>query len=85
MNQDVIIKKTFGRACKYFREKKNLSQEKFSLFIGMDRTYYASVELGKRNISIINIQKICKGFDIPMSELFKIYESYIKEESNAGL
>lgn len=47
-----------------------MSQEKFALLIGMDRTYYASVEAGKRNISICNIHKIAKGFGMHLSELF---------------
>ena len=37
----------------------------------MDRTYYASVENGKRNISIVNIEKIAKGLDISLEELFR--------------
>ena len=41
-----------------------------ALKIGMDRTYYSSVEAGKRNISIINICKIAKGFNITLSDLF---------------
>ena len=40
------------------REQEGLSQEKFALLINMDRTYYASVEAGKRNISIANIKKL---------------------------
>ncbi len=70
MDSELIIKKIFGQTCKFFREKNNLSQEKFSLSIGMDRTYYASVELGRRNISILNIVKICNGFNISMSDFF---------------
>ena len=48
-----------------------MSQEKFALKIGMDRTYYSSVESGKRNVSIINIEKIANGLGITISELFK--------------
>ncbi len=51
--------------------KKGLSQEKFALEIGMDRTYFASVEAGKRNISICNIKKIADGVEISLSELFE--------------
>ena len=47
-----------------------LSQEKFALKIEMDRTYLASVEAGKRNISIINLKKIVDGLDISLSEFF---------------
>ena len=60
-----MLQKSFGDACKKLREKENISQEKFALRIGMDRTYYASVEAGKRNISIQNI----KGVDF-MSKFF---------------
>lgn len=70
-----MIQKMFGLACKENREKMHLSQEKFALQIGMDRTYYASVEAGKRNISIQNIKKIAEGFDISISELFETVEN----------
>ena len=53
-----MIQRQFGLAIKKIREATGLSQEKFALSIGMDRTYYASVEAGKRNISLQNIKKI---------------------------
>lgn len=52
-----------------------LSQEKFALLINMDRTYYASVEAGKRNISIANIEKIANGLKMPISQLFIYIEA----------
>lgn len=64
------IQAYFGLAIKQIRTERKISQEKFALLIGMDRTYYASVEAGKRNISISNISKIAAGFDIPISSLF---------------
>lgn len=66
-----MIKKKLGQRMKELRIVSGLSQEKFSLKIGMDRTYYASVELGKRNISIQNIKKIADGLGVSLSELFK--------------
>ncbi len=66
-----MITEDLGNRIKLLRQKTGLSQEKFSLKIGMDRTYFASVEMGKRNISIINIQKIADGLGITLSELFK--------------
>ena len=65
-----MIQEEFGRACRRIREERGLSQEKFALLIEMDRTYYASVESGKRNVSIQNIKKIADGFGISVSELF---------------
>lgn len=64
-----MIKVAFGKACREYREKKNISQEKFALLIGLDRTYYSSVESGKRNISIQNIEKIADGLGISLAEL----------------
>ncbi len=64
-----MIKVAFGRACREYREKQNISQEKFALLIGMDRTYYSSVEAGKRNISLQNIEKIADGLGISLAEL----------------
>ena len=70
----VDMQKEFGIALKKLREETGLSQEKFALSSGMDRTYYASVEAGKRNISLQNICKIAKGFDISVSALFVVVE-----------
>ena len=66
-----MIMKEFGQRIKTLRMQRGLSQEKFALQIDMDRTYYASVESGKRNISINNIEKIAKGFNMSLEELFK--------------
>lgn len=66
-----MITTVFGNRLRELRLATKLSQEKFALKIGMDRTYYASVEAGKRNISIRNIKKLADGFGISLSELFK--------------
>ena len=66
-----MITKKFGGRIKYLRIQAGLSQEQFALKIEMDRTYYASVEAGKRNIALKNIKKIADGFGISLSELFQ--------------
>lgn len=71
-----MIQNYFGKACREYREKMDISQEKFALCIGMDRTYYSSVEAGKRNISIQNIKKIADGFGISISELVGRAETF---------
>lgn len=67
----LMITKKLGQRIKELRNATGLSQEKFALLIDMDRTYYASVESGKRNISIINIKKIADGLGVTLSELFE--------------
>ena len=66
-----MITVELGKKIKQLRMKKGLSQEKFALEIGKNRTYFASVEAGKRNISICNIKKIADGLEISLSELFE--------------
>ena len=66
-----MITTKLGERIKKIRLSKGISQEKFALSIEMDRTYFASVENGKRNISIINIEKIANGLEISLEELFK--------------
>ena len=74
-----MILKSFGMAIRDLRNKMGISQEKFALSIIMDRTYYASVEAGKRNISIQNIEKIANGLGISLSDLFALVEKYEEE------
>ena len=61
----------FGKRLKELRNQKGLSQEKFALQIEMNRTYYASVEAGRRNVSLNNIKKIAEGLEVSLEDLFK--------------
>ena len=68
---NTMITERVGNRIRELRSQTGLSQEKFALKIGMDRTYFASVELGKRNIALKNIEKIANGLGVTLSELFK--------------
>ncbi|MCT8543003.1 helix-turn-helix domain-containing protein [Glaesserella parasuis] len=58
-----------GLTIKEARKNYGLSQEQLALKINMDRTYLASVEAGKRNISILNLKKISEGLDMSLDQL----------------
>lgn len=66
-----MITVQLGHRIRDLRKSLGLSQEKFALQIEMDRTYFASVEAGKRNISILNIKKIADGLGVSLSKLFE--------------
>ncbi len=66
-----MLARELGMRIKRLREDTGLSQEKFALKINMDRTYFATVESGKRNISLNNIEKIANGLGISISKLFE--------------
>ena len=38
--------------------------------VGIDRSFLADVERGKRNISILNLDLIAKGLKLSLSQLF---------------
>ena len=78
MDNDYLV--SFGRRVRELRQQTGLSQEKFALTIGMDRTYYSSVESGKRNIPLLNIKKLADGFGIPIADLFP--KKMLDEEEN---
>ena len=66
-----MVTKDLGDRIRKLRLNTGLSQEKFALKIEMDRTYFASVEAGRRNIAIRNIKKIADGLGVTLSELFE--------------
>ncbi|GAB6010644.1 helix-turn-helix domain-containing protein [Viscerimonas tarda] len=68
------IKEKIGKRLRELRTAKGLSQEKFSFECELDRTYIASIEQGRRNVSIANIEKIAKACDMSVFDfLTQIY------------
>lgn len=65
-----MIRKKLGLRIKELRKEKNFSQEELADLSNLDRTYINSVENGKRNISIINIEKIANAFDLTLKDFF---------------
>ena len=66
-----MIKDYVGKRIKVLRTEQGLSQEKLAFKSGIDRTYIASVESGKRNISIVNLEKIVNSLDTTFADFFK--------------
>lgn len=65
-----MIKEKVGKRIKELRLQKSLSQEEFAFKCDLDRTYITSLERGKRNISLENLEKIANAFDMSLSEFF---------------
>lgn len=66
-----MILKKIGEKIRKYRMDLNISQENFANKIGMDRTYYSSIENGKHNITILNLMKILEGLNITLEDFFK--------------
>lgn len=64
------IKLLVGKRVKELRNKLGVSQEELADIANLDRTYITSVECGKRNISIVNIEKLSKALNISLHDFF---------------
>lgn len=60
----------FGYAVRRIRQDRHISQEQLADRCGLHRTYISDVELGKRNVSLENIEKMAHAFGMTMAELF---------------
>jgi transcriptional regulator with XRE-family HTH domain len=63
--------KRFGDKVRELRVKKGLSQEQLAELSGLHRTYISSLELGKRNVSLINIFALAKALGVTPDKLLK--------------
>lgn len=64
------IKILVGQKIREFRKIRNMTQEQLAYTSQLDRTYINSVENGRRNISIVNLEKIAKGLHIQIKDFF---------------
>ena len=62
--------KRFGMRLAEIRKQKGWTQERLALESELGRSYLGGVERGLRNISLINIVRLAKSLDIPVSQLF---------------
>lgn len=64
------IKIAVGKRIKELRNKLGISQEELADIAELDRTYITSVECGKRNISIVNVEKLANALNVSLSVFF---------------
>ena len=70
------IRVAYGKAVRAIRQNKKISQEELGDLCGLHRTYISDIELGKRNVSLENIDKIAHALQVKKSELFVEVEQY---------
>ncbi|MFH6972253.1 helix-turn-helix domain-containing protein [Flavobacterium petrolei] len=68
------LKEKFGHKIKQLREQKGYSIEYFANIANIDRTYISDIEKGKRNVSLLIIEKLSKALEINIQELFNYEE-----------
>ena len=65
MAEDIRIR--VGRRLQKLRKQRGWTQVQMAEQFGLDRSYFADVEHGKRNISIVNLEVIARGFGLTLS------------------
>lgn len=65
------IKQKFGKKVKELRQLRKFSQEDLALEADLDRTYINSIENGRRNVSLVNIEKIAKALKVKVKDLLE--------------
>jgi transcriptional regulator with XRE-family HTH domain len=65
------IKQQFGIRVKEVRNSKGISQEKLAELANLHRTYISSIELGQRNVSLVNIERLANALQCDIHELFE--------------
>ena len=71
-----MISEDVGNRIRSLRKTKGLSQEKLALKAGIDRTYLAGIEAGKRNATILSLEKVVNALEVSMKDFFDFDVDY---------
>jgi len=66
----IPIQKKIAMRMLELREKKGLKQIDVSAAANMTRSQYGHYELGDKNISVENMQRICEALEISVADFF---------------
>jgi transcriptional regulator with XRE-family HTH domain len=58
-----------GDRIRKLRKARGWTQAEMAELVGIDRSFLADVERGKRNLSILNLELIAKGLRVSLSQL----------------
>ena len=72
MQDDILIR--YGQAVRKIRLQQGISQEELADRCGLHRTYISDIELGKRNLSLENIERISISLNKKISDFFEEVE-----------
>jgi transcriptional regulator with XRE-family HTH domain len=68
MAADLLVR--LGTRIRKLRKKRGWTQVEMAEKVGIDRSFLADVERGKRNVSILNVELMAKGLKVSLSQLF---------------
>jgi transcriptional regulator with XRE-family HTH domain len=63
------IRARFGVRLRSLRKRRGWTQVELADYLGLRRTYISDLERGKRNVSLVTLQIIARGFELSVSKL----------------
>lgn len=73
MKSEIVRK--FGQKVRQERTNLGISQEELAARAGVHRTYIGMVERGEKNVTLQNIEKICKALGTTIGAFFKDFST----------
>ncbi len=73
-----------GNRIRELRLKRGLSQERLALNADITPAYLGLLERGKKNPTVLTIERLCQAMGISLSDFFSIYSDYRDIEDDIG-
>ena len=67
----IDVKFELGKRIQYLRKRRGMSQEDLALECKINKNYLSDMERGTRNPTIKILEKVSKGLNISLEELFR--------------
>ena len=65
------IRARFGERLRSLRKRRGWTQVELADYLGLRRTYVSDLERGKRNVSLLTMEIIARGFGLSVSQLVR--------------
>jgi transcriptional regulator with XRE-family HTH domain len=81
---DKALFKALGQAVTNRREQLQQSVEDLAELTGLGTMFIQDLEVGVRNVNLVNLSKVCRGLNLTLWELFYQTESLLTSSQTAS-
>ena len=74
-----------GERIKELRIERSLSQEKLALNAGITPAYLGLLERGKRNATVVIIEKLCDALHVSLADFFSVADKFTPVQNEVGM
>jgi transcriptional regulator with XRE-family HTH domain len=71
MSSKNLVCVELGKRVRSLRRRKGWTQVEMAVHLGIDRGHLSDLEMGKREIGLLMLQVIARGFETTMADLLK--------------